>query len=295
MASHPLSSRKGTDLALLDPLWSTIRERAETITGDERAIASFVTDAILRHDRLEAALAHLLSQKLGNGLVGPLALRDLATEALNGDTRIGQAMRADLMAIVDRDPATEDPLEAFLFLKGFHGLQSHRIAHWLWTSGRGFEARYIQSRVSEVFGVDIHPAAPIGRGVLIDHASSVVIGETAVIEDDVSLLHGVTLGGTGKERGDRHPKIRQGVLIGAGAKILGNIEVGKCSRVASGSVVLKDVPPFKTVAGVPAVIVGESGCGQPSRAMDQTLAGPVRSGAEEKRSKTRPDEDTDGA
>ena len=173
------------------------------------------------------------------------------------------------MATVDRDPATNRFLEPVLYFKGFHAIQTHRLAHWLWGKGRKDFAYYLQSRSSAVFQTDIHPAVPIGRGIFLDHATGLVVGETAVIEDDVSILQDVTLGGTGKEAGDRHPKIRRGVLIGAGAKILGNIEIGHCARIAAGSVVLKPVPHNTTVAGVPAKVIGEAGCPEPSRAMDQ--------------------------
>ena len=159
----------------------------------------------------------------------------------------------------------------FLFFKGFHALQAYRLAHWLWNEKRRHLALYLQTRVSDLFAVDIHPAARIGSGIMMDHATGIVIGETAVVEDNVSMLHAVTLGGTGKEAGDRHPKIRTGVLIGAGAKILGNIEIGKGARVAAGSVVLQNVPPCKTVAGVPAKVIGDSGCAEPAREMDQML------------------------
>jgi serine O-acetyltransferase len=175
------------------------------------------------------------------------------------------------VATLDRDPATHRVLEPVLYFKGFHAIQTHRLAHWLWSKGRRDFALYLQSRSSAVFQCDIHPAARVGRGIFLDHATGVVVGETAVIEDDVSILHDVTLGGTGKEAGDRHPKIRYGVMIGAGAKILGNIEVGHCARIAAGSVLLKSVPNNVTVAGVPARVVGRAGCPEPSRTMDQML------------------------
>ena len=184
---------------------------------------------------------------------------------------IGEIFRADIVAMFDRDPATNRYIEPVLYFKGFHAIQTHRLAHWLWGKGRKDFAYYLQSRSSAVFQCDIHPAARIGRGIFLDHATGLVVGETAVIDDDVSILHGVTLGGTGKEIGDRHPKIRNGVMIGAGAKILGNIEVGHCARVAAGSVVVKPVPNNVTVAGVPARVVGEAGCAEPSRIMDQML------------------------
>jgi serine O-acetyltransferase len=180
-------------------------------------------------------------------------------------------VRADLSAVFERDPACHTYAQAFLFFKGFHALQSHRIAHWLYKHDRAPFAYFIQSRMSELFAVDIHPNAKIGRGIFMDHATGIVIGETAVVDDDVSMLHGVTLGGTGKEHEDRHPKIRRGVLLGAGAKVLGNIEVGEYSRVAAGSVVLKPVPANCTVAGVPAKTVGCAGCDRPSQAMDHVI------------------------
>ena len=175
------------------------------------------------------------------------------------------------MAVLDRDPACSRAIEPLLYFKGFHAIQGHRLAHWLLNAGRRDLALYLQSRSSEVFQVDINPAARLGRGLFFDHATGIVVGETAVIEDDVSILQGVTLGGTGKESGDRHPKIRHGVLIGAHSSILGNIEVGRNSRVAAGSVVLKPVPPCTTVAGVPARVIGEAGCAEPARSMDHRL------------------------
>jgi serine O-acetyltransferase len=198
-------------------------------------------------------------------------IRQAYSQAIEVDPTIGVAFRADIAAVVDRDPATHRALEPVLYYKGFHAIQAHRLAHWLWNKGRKDFALYLQSRSSSVFQVDIHPAARIGRGIFLDHATGVVVGETAVIEDDVSMLHGVTLGGTGKEHEDRHPKIRRGVMLGAGAKILGNIEVGHCARVAAGSVVVKSVPNNVTVAGVPAKVVGTAGCAEPSRFMDQML------------------------
>ncbi len=176
------------------------------------------------------------------------------------------------MAVVDRDPACGRFIEPLLYFKGFHAIQTHRLAHWLWRRGRVDLALYLQSRSSEVFQTDIHPGARMGRGLFLDHATGLVVGSTAVVDDDVSILQDVTLGGTGKESGDRHPKIRRGVLIGAGAKILGNIEVGHCARIAAGSVVLQDVPHNTTVAGVPAKVVGVAGCAEPARSMDQMLA-----------------------
>lgn len=180
-------------------------------------------------------------------------------------------MRADIRAITERDPAATRFSEPLLYFKGFHALQTHRVAHWLWSEGRRELALFLQSRASEVFGVDIHPAARIGKGILVDHATGVVVGETAVVEDNVSILHEVTLGGTGKDCGDRHPKVRHGVLIGAGAKILGNVEVGEGAKIGAGSVVLEDVPAHATVAGVPAKVVGIAEGDEPARTMDHRL------------------------
>jgi serine O-acetyltransferase len=226
---------------------------------------------VLHHKTLETALAYRLAQKLASGEMSEQLLREIADEAHATEPGLGAAARADIAAVYDRDPACHRFLQPLLFFKGFQALQAYRVGHWLWTQGRKDFAYFIQMRVSEVFGIDIHPAARIGKGIMIDHAHSIVIGETAVVGDNVSMLHSVTLGGTGKETEDRHPKIGDGVLIGAGAKVLGNIRVGNCSRIAAGSVVLEEVPPCKTVAGVPARIVGEAGCDQPSMSMDHLL------------------------
>jgi serine O-acetyltransferase len=175
------------------------------------------------------------------------------------------------LAARTRDPAARGYAQPFLYYKGFHALQAYRVAHWLWGHKRHGLAAHLQNRISEAFGVDVHPAARIGSGILIDHGTSVVIGETAVVEDNVSLLHEVTLGGTGKESGDRHPKVRRGALIGAGAKILGNVEIGMGAKVAACSVVLKDVPPHTTVAGIPARVVGRCTVAEPALEMDATF------------------------
>ena len=261
-------------VAQVDPIWSALREQAEEFVSREPAIAGLAHGTILQHDRLEDALAYLLAAKIGGEGVTPMLAREVFEEAMKADPEIGAAVRADLSAVFERDPACHSYAQAFLFFKGFHSLQSHRIAHWLYKHNRAPFAYFIQSRVSELFAVDIHPNARIGRGIFMDHATGIVIGETAVVDDDVSMLHGVTLGGTGKEHEDRHPKIRRGVLLGAGAKVLGNIEVGEYSRVAAGSVVLKPVPPNCTVAGVPAKEVGCAGCDRPSQAMDQVIREP---------------------
>ncbi len=257
--------------ATIDPVWSGIREEALKMASAEPTLASFLHATVLNHGRFESALSFHLAQKLGNTALPDMLVRQVFDEALKTEPDIGAAVRADIVAVFDRDPACRGYIEPLLYFKGFHALQSYRFAHWLWGQDRRPLALYLQNRVSEVFGVDAHPAARIGRGIMIDHATGVVVGETAVIEDDVSILHGVTLGGTGKHTGDRHPKIRKGVMIGAGAKILGNIEVGECARVGAGSVVLEDVPPQCTVAGVPAKIVGCAGSDRPASEMKQNF------------------------
>jgi serine O-acetyltransferase len=260
-------TRKALDK--VDPVWVKLCEEAEEVARREPELASFIYSTILHHDTLEAAVVHRLSERLAHADVSGDLIRQAYGDALEDEPGIGMAFRADIVATHDRDPATHRFLEPVLYYKGFHAIQSYRLAHWLWGKGRRDFAYYIQSRASVVLQCDIHPAARVGRGIFLDHATGLVVGETAVIEDDVSMLHGVTLGGTGKENEDRHPKIRRGVLIGAGAKILGNIEVGHCARIAAGSVVIKPVPHNTTVAGVPAKVVGEAGCPEPARFMDQ--------------------------
>ena len=259
-------------LASVDPIWSEVQADARQIVQTEPAMASFVYATVLNHDRLEDAIVHRIAQRLDNHVVNAELIRSTFEHALADDPSLCEAMRVDLAAVFDRDPACHRYIEPVLYFKGFHAIQTHRLAHWLWQQGRRDLAYYLQSKASEVFQVDINPAVPVGKGIFLDHATGLVVGETAVIEDDVSILQDVTLGGTGKEDGDRHPKIRQGVLIGAGAKILGNIEVGRCSKVAAGSVVLKPVPAHSTVAGVPARVIGEAGCREPARTMNQMVA-----------------------
>ena len=256
---------------LCDPVWSALRAQAQELAEREPSLASLAHATILNHETLEDALSYHLARKIGNEEVSAMLAREVFDEALADDPKIGEAVRADLSAVFERDPACHSYIQAFLFFKGFHALQSYRIAHWLWRHDRDTLAYFFQNRVSELFAVDIHPAARIGRGIMMDHATGIVIGETAVVEDDVSMLHGVTLGGSGKEKGDRHPKVRRGVLLSAGAKVLGNIEVGEYSRVGAGSVVLDSVPPNCTVAGVPARVIGCAGSERPSQTMDQHI------------------------
>lgn len=255
-----------------DHLWTRLREEGEGIASSEPVLASFVHATVLNHDRLESALSYHLSQRLADADIPAMLIRQVVDEAIADDPSITAAMRADLAAVFDRDPACRAYIQALLYFKGFHALQSYRVAHWLWRKNRFGMALYVQNRMSDRFGVDIHPAAKLGRGLMFDHASGIVIGETAEVGNDVSMLHGVTLGGTGKEDGDRHPKVRDGVLIGAGAKVLGNIEVGECARVAAGSVVLKPVPAHCTAAGIPARIVGCAGAEHPAEDMNHCFS-----------------------
>ena len=257
-------------LSTVDPIWTALRQQAEAMADREPALAGFIHATILQHERFEQALSYHLARKLGGEDLGPLAIRELFDDVI-ADASFGQAARADLSAVFERDPACHSYVDAFLFYKGFLALESFRISHWLWARDRKAMALFLQSRISQKFAVDIHPAARIGKGIMLDHGTGIVIGETAVVEDDVSIMQDVTLGGTGKESGDRHPKIRRGVLLSLGAKILGNIEIGEYSRVGAGSVVLKSVPPHCTAVGVPAKLVN-CDCGErPSQMMDHFI------------------------
>jgi serine O-acetyltransferase len=270
MAQH--HSRSVKAIQKVDPVWARIRDEAENIVRREPEIATFIYSSILHHDTLEQAVVHRVSERLDHADVSGELIRQAWADALEDSPRLGEIFRADIVATFDRDPACDRFIEPVLYFKGFHAIQAHRLAHWLWDKGRRDFAYYLQSRSSAALQCDIHPAAQIGRGIFLDHATGLVVGETAIVEDDVSMLQDVTLGGTGKVEGDRHPKIRQGVLIGAGAKVLGNIEVGHCARIAAGSVVLKSVPHNVTVAGVPAKVIGEAPCAEPSRTMDQMFS-----------------------
>ncbi|WP_371153701.1 serine O-acetyltransferase [Jannaschia sp. 2305UL9-9] len=255
----------------VDFVWEQTRQEAMVAIEEEPLLGGLIHASVLHHDSLVKALAYRFAQKLASTEMSAQLLREVSDAAYEADSSLVQAARADIVAVYERDPACHRFLQPLMFFKGFQAIQAYRIGNWLWRTGRKDLAYFVQMRVSEAFGVDIHPGAKIGRGIMIDHAHSIVIGETAVVGDNVSMLHSVTLGGTGKEDDDRHPKIGEGVLIGAGAKVLGNIQIGHCSRIAAGSVVLSDVPPMKTVAGVPARIVGEAGCAQPSVTMDQLI------------------------
>ncbi len=258
-------------ISTVDPVWDQITTEAHDAVRSEPLMGGLVHACILHHKSLEKALSYRIAAKLASNEMSMMVLREIADTAYQENPDLLKAARADLVAVYERDPACHRLLQPILYFKGYQAMQGYRVAHWLWTQGKQDLAYFFQMRISEIFGIDIHPGARIGRGIMIDHAHSIVIGETAVVGDNVSMLHSVTLGGTGKEEEDRHPKIEDGVLIGAGAKVLGNIHVGHCSRIAAGSVVLSDVPPCKTVAGIPAKIVGEAGCEQPAVSMDHML------------------------
>jgi serine O-acetyltransferase len=264
-------------MVTIDPIWSQVRREAEAAAAAEPALGGFIYATILSHSRLEEAVCHRLAQRLNHADVDAGLIGQIFEQVLEETPMLGTVIRADLSAVRDRDPACTRFIEPLLYFKGFHALVTHRFAHELWNAGRRDFALYLQSQSSRIFAVDIHPAARFGQGIMLDHATGLVVGETAVVGDNCSFLHAVTLGGSGKETGDRHPKIGANVMIGAGAKILGNITVGDCARIAAGSVVLADVPRNKTVAGVPARVVGTAGCPEPARTMDQLL-GPIEIG-----------------
>jgi serine O-acetyltransferase len=255
----------------MDPIWHSLRHEAKAASESDPVLAAFLYSTVLNHRTLEDCVIHRICERLDHPDLQAILLRQTFDAMLEDWSEWGSVLRVDIQAFYDRDPACTRFLEPVLYFKGFHAIQTHRLAHWLLAKGRRDFALYLQSRASSVFQTDINPAARIGRGIFLDHATGLVVGETARIGDNVSILHGVTLGGTGKEGADRHPKIGDCVMIGAGAKVLGNIEVGGCSRIAAGSVVLKAVPFGSTVAGVPARVVGSAGCAEPSRAMDQML------------------------
>lgn len=269
MTAH---TQKSQIVAAVDPVWSAIQANAKEICANEPSLCGLVISNVLNHDSFEAALAHRLAQQLDHADVSADLIRQAFHDALAIRPEIGLEARADLSATLERDPACHRPIEALLFFKGFQAIQTHRFASALFRAGRRDFALYLQSRSSQIFQVDINPAARIGKGIMLDHGTGVVVGETAVIGDNVSILQGVTLGGTGKADEDRHPKIGNGVLIGAGAKVIGNIKVGDCARIGAGSVVVKEVPPNVTVAGVPAKVIGGAGAPQPAAAMNQMVA-----------------------
>ena len=262
---------KIAEIAEAGSLWKAMRREVQARADFEPIMATFFHATVLNHDTFEDALSYLLASKLDSSVVSSMAIREIVQEAYRAEPAIIHAAEIDIKAIRSRDPACNSYSTPFLFYKGFQALQVHRVAHWLWHQERHSLAFFLQNKVSVYYNVDIHPAAQIGCGIMLDHASGVVIGETAVIEDDVSMLHGVTLGGTGKESGDRHPKVRKGVLIGANASIIGNLEIGEGAKVGAGSVVMKNVDPHVTVAGVPAKVVGTPNCDCPAKDMAQDI------------------------
>jgi serine O-acetyltransferase len=267
-----MSSVTKPQISTIDPVWEAVSAGARQVAQGEPVLSGLVYANVLNHDSFETALAHRLAERLDHPDVSADLIRQTFEDVLEASPEVGLAARADLVATLERDPACHKALDAFLYFKGFHAIQTHRFAHALWTSGRKDLALYLQSRSSAAFQVDINPAARIGRGIMLDHATGLVVGETATIGDDCSILQDVTLGGTGKAEEDRHPKVGNGVLIGAGAIILGNIAIGDGARIGAGSVVVKPVPPHVTVAGVPARVIGEAGCARPAAMMDQMLA-----------------------
>ncbi|WIJ26735.1 serine O-acetyltransferase [Devosia sp. RR2S18] len=268
-----MSSRanKTAEIKSVDPVWDAVRAGAQQMLTAEPSLGNMAISAVLNHDTFEQALAHRLAARLDHEDVSADLIRQAFGELIADHPEISECARVDLAATLERDPACHRAIEPLLFFKGYQAIQTHRFAHAMHKWGRRDFALYLQSRSSQVFQVDINPAVPIGKGIMLDHGTGLVIGETAVIGDNVSMLQNVTLGGTGKSDQDRHPKIGNGVLIGAGAKVLGNIKIGDCSRIGAGSVVLKEVPPRVTVAGVPAKVIGEAGCAQPALVMDQMV------------------------
>ncbi|MDG6897202.1 serine O-acetyltransferase [Actinobacillus delphinicola] len=250
-------------------VWQILREETQIQVEAEPVLASFLYSTILKHPHLGAALSYILANKLANPIMPAIALREIIEEAYRAEPQIIESAAYDIKAVRMRDPAVELWSTPLLYLKGYQALQSFRITHYLWKQGRKALAIYLQNQISVAFDVDIHPAARIGCGIMFDHATGIVVGETSIIENDVSILQGVTLGGTGKECGDRHPKIREGVMIGAGAKILGNIEIGRYAKIGANSVVLKPVAPYTTVAGVPAREIGKNPQEKPAFEMNQ--------------------------
>ncbi|MBO1255882.1 serine O-acetyltransferase [Alteromonas sp. 5E99-2] len=251
--------------------WAILKQEAQCIAEKEPLLASYIHACILTHFNVESSLSFILSNKLADDVMPAIAIREVFDQAYLLDPAIVESAIADVEAAFERDPAVTEHLTVLMYFKGFQAIQVHRLAHYLWKNGRHQLALFLQSRNSQTFGVDIHPAAAIGKGVMFDHATGIVVGETAVIEDNVSILQNVTLGGTGNESGNRHPKIRKNVMVGAGATILGNIEIGRGSKVGAGSVVLNDVESHVTVAGVPAKVVGKPRCNKPCQSMDQNV------------------------
>ena len=271
MAQNNITKTSANKLPGIDPIWDKIKEEARDASNIDPVITRYMYSLIIQNKSLEKVLSLHLSKLLETAHLEDRLIEELFEDFYNGHKDIKQIIRSDIAAVYDRDPACHRYIEPVLYFKGFQALQVHRLAHWLWNDGRKDFAYYLQSVCSRIFSVDIHPAAKFGRGIFIDHATGIVIGETAEIDDNVSILHDVTLGGTGKKCGDRHPKVKSGVLIGAGAKILGNITIGSSARIAAGSVVLHNVPDGTTVAGVPAKVIANNDKDYPAQNMDQLL------------------------
>ncbi len=261
------------DQKMIDDFWNDLVSLSIQIVKKEPALEALMNKLVLTCRSFDQCLARIISSKLASYEVDRQQLFQICMQAYADNPNLLCDAIADVYAVVNRDPASSSIVRVLLFLKGPHVLESWRVSHWLWEKDRKDFASFLQSRISDVFSVDIHPAAKIGKGLMLDHATNIVIGETAVIADTVSMLHDVTLDGTGKEQGDRHPKVGRGVMIGAGAKILGNIRIGEGAIVGAGSVVLRDVPAHTTVVGVPARVVGRPQMEMPSLDMDQTLSG----------------------
>ena len=252
-------------------VWQSLQAEAKEYAQQERALSSLLYASILNQESFCRALASHLAEKLATPELSALHLRKIILDVYRNDETVIESAVRDLVAVRERDPACTSYLQCFLYFKGFMALQTHRVAHSVLSGGRKLLAYHLQNRSSELFGVDINPAARFGVGIMLDHSTGLVAGETSVVGDGCSILHGVTLGGTGKEDLDRHPKIGKNVLIGAGAKILGNITIGDSARIAAGSVVLTNVHPHCTMAGVPAKPVGGPCCENPAAEMDQIL------------------------
>ncbi len=252
-------------------LWQQLKAEAQLVIQQEPLLASYVYACVLNHSTLQSALSFILANKLSDDVMPVVTVRELFDMAFAESPDMIEDAACDIKAVFERDAAVSTHLAVILYLKGFQSIQVHRLAHFLWSNNRKELALFLQSRNSEVFGVDIHPACRIGRGIMFDHATGIVIGETSVIEDNVSILQQVTLGGTGNHKGDRHPKIRSGVLISTGAKVLGNIEIGEGAKIGAGSVVLNDVAPHTTVVGIPAKATGKPCTDTPSQTMNQNF------------------------
>jgi serine O-acetyltransferase len=274
MVRNLIDASPARKVGVTDWLWERVRHEAEAALRGEPLLAQLFVGAILGQGCLEHAVLYRVATRLSNETLQAGMLFDVFRQVLEADPGLGDAFRADIVAVIDRDPACRRLIEPLLYFKGFHAIQAHRIAHWLWNNRRSELALCLQSASSQAFQTDIHPAARFGHGIFLDHATGLVAGATSVVEESVSILQAVTLGGTGKDTGERHPKVRRGVLIGAGATILGDIEIGSCARIAAGSVVIHSVPPNTTAAGVPARAVGTAGCAEPAKSMDQILSEP---------------------